>query len=219
MRVSNVCIDDFFDLPEEVIKISDSVTYDGSSYGISPGLRSEPLESKFPLLCKYVTMRVLSEYYDLSKKIEVGCNTTTHFNKIPYSCGDGIIHTDDNTITTIVYLNKNPVPNSGTSVYKRKKIITDFTAQTLRIEIFKDDKQTEEWKRLRDEYNSNYDEIMRVNGSYNSALIFNGYVPHKMDLDTEQEGERLTLIQFIYDITAPESTNEKFEIIRPKYDL
>ena len=218
MKVPSICIEDFFDLPEEVLKISDSINYDRSSYGISPGLRSEPLENKFPLLCKYVTIKVLAQYYDLSKQIDIG-ETRTHFNKVPYSAGDGIIHTDDNTITAIVYLNKNPVPNSGTSIYKRKNLITDFSAQDLRVEIFKDDKQTEEWKKLRDDYNSKYNEVMRVNGSYNSAISFNGYIPHKMNLDTEQEGERLTLIQFIHDVTAPESPDERFEVLRGRYYL
>lgn len=220
MRVPSLCIENFFDVPEEVIQISNEIDYAKNTYGISPGLRSDVLEDKYPLLCKYITFKVLSQYYDLQRPINID-RTNTHFNKVPYKSGDGIIHTDNNTITVIIYLNKTPLPNSGTSVYKRKtNIITDYSAQSNRVNHFETDTPTQQWIEERDKWNSNFEEVMRVSGGYNTAIAFNGYLPHKMNLEESDEaGERLTLIQFIHEVVAPESPDERFELIRGMNNL
>lgn len=206
-------INNFFDVPEDIVEISKSVTYGKNKYGLSPGFRSEPLEEKFPTLCKFITFKVLAQYYDLTSPINVS-KTETHFMRVPYSSGEGITHSDDSTITAIAYLNAD-VSGCGTSIYKRKRFITDRSAQDMRAKHFETDIETNDWVAARDSYNSNYQEIMKVNGDFNSAVVFNGFLPHRMNIDSvDKEGERLTIIQFIEGITAPESPEERFEIAR-----
>ena len=206
-------INNFFDVPDDIIEISKNVTYGKNVYGLSPGLRSEPLEEKFPELCKFISFKVLAQYYDLTSPINVA-KTETHFMRVPYSSGEGITHSDNATITAIAYLNKD-TSGCGTSIYKRKKFITDRSAQDRRAAHFEKDIETDDWVTTRDNYNSQYEEVMKVNGDYNSAIVFNGFLPHRMNIDsTDKEGERLTIIQFMEGVTAPESPEERFEIAR-----
>lgn len=218
---STTFIQDFFDFPEDVVGISNQVEWHKGKYGYSPGVRSNPLEESFPVLCKYITARILSQYYDLNE-INYGLNTFTHFNLVPVKHGTGITHRDDTTLTCIIFLSKNQT-GCGTQILKRNQFIIPHEGeiQDQRKEHFKTDEQTSEWIKNRDYYNSHFTELARVNSVFNSAIVFDGHDNHSMFIgeNVAAEQDRLTLIQFIDKTIVPDGPALRFSKSRVKFGI
>ena len=198
MRIPTTIINDMFRYPDEIVKMSESDKIEWGKQGVHPGLRSQALHEVYPEIVDFILSTIFSQYYDsqyVLENIRVG-DVSSHFQRIDTSENDGIIHGDNNDITSIIYLSKDV--NCGTSVYKQKNnFIEQKHVQDSRVGVFENGGFDAKWDNARIEHNSKYDKVISCSGNYNDMLVFNGYHPHKMDMDREVGGERLTLITFI----------------------
>ena len=216
MSFNSTCIENFFDYAEEVVSYAEKIEFHKLKHSVSPGYRTDPLEKINPILCKYITCRVLSQFYDLDRIGNIEFETGTHFNSVPTESGMGITHTDKSTLTCIIFLSKN-INNAGTKILKRNNFIipNELEIQESRKKHFETDIETEEWKQNRDYLNSHYTEIMRVNSVFNTAIVFDGHNNHCMHMDYAGTNEnRLTLIQFIDNTKLPDTPLLRFDKIK-----
>lgn len=204
MEIPTTIIHDVFDNPEQVVELSKQFDYyKDQQY---PGLRTNNLVDIFSIhfihdLFHKVFASFLTE--DQLQKVSAD-NVHVNFQRIPLSIGDGIIHEDENDITSIFYLSDDII-DCGTSIHERCDIGYEHSdelrmAQDSRLKHHDSfDKPTEEWNNIRNKHNSKYPESIRSFGTYNSAITFNGWRPHKQNSNlvlNDPNKERLSLICF-----------------------
>jgi len=197
--------DNFFSDPDSIVKISKEYSYNIDTHNY-PGVRSKPLEEINPKLYVHILQKIFLLFHDqipLNFKAEVG------FQKIkPFVEGDkwhrknlGWIHTDNCLFGGVIYLDKNPDKDAGTSVYKS---IDGFDVQTkesidakqlLYSGKLTDDRQYyESYDRVRNQY----EETLRIPNLYNRLVLIPGDQPHAMT--TAGDKERNILVFFCNDI-------------------
>ncbi len=117
-------IDDFLKYPDYVRELALNCEYNEPGYNLYPGSVSKNIILNIDKdLNRWITEKISLLFYGLTI-----INITCDFHKIlPYKEHDhirnkGLIHKDIGTnITAVVYLNKDPSINSGTSFYKTIK--------------------------------------------------------------------------------------------------
>jgi hypothetical protein len=197
--------DNFFSDPDSIVKISKECSYniDTPNY---PGVRSNVLEEINPKLYVYILQKIFLLFHDkipLNFKAEVG------FQKIkPFVEGDkwhrknlGWIHTDNCLFGGVIYLDKNPDKDAGTSIYKS---IDGFDVQTKESidakQLFYSGKLTDDrqYYESYDRVRNQYEETLRIPNLYNRLVLIPGDQPHAMT--TTGDKERNTLVFFCNDI-------------------
>ena len=134
-------VDNFFDSPDKVLKLVDSLKFTQSK-GFHPGKRTKSLH-----LLKYdfyhsVICKVLSLFYDLKSNNIRYEDSSMHFEKIkPFNkkqlnhiLNKGLVHQDDGVLLAgVIYLDKKPNLNSGTSIYMKTRIFWDICQRPCRL--------------------------------------------------------------------------------------
>ena len=118
-------VDNFFEDPDAIVKEAKTLKYFNPQTGNWPGTRTKNLHLELPKLHMYFTQKLNSIFFEENPDY---WNTTCHFQAIDplhedqyHKKNRGWIHTDDNTwFGGIVYLNKDPEPDTGTSIYSAK---------------------------------------------------------------------------------------------------
>jgi len=121
-----IVVEDFFNNPDNVVKISKSVDYYTPKKGENwPGFRSKNLLITHKNLFEFICKKVLSLYYDFHYDKVGYDNVEILFHKFNYKDEKdvkGIIHTDHKQLAGVIYLNKNiNDENTGTSIYDKNK--------------------------------------------------------------------------------------------------
>jgi len=192
-------VDDFFRDPDAIVEMAESLNYYNPNTGNWPGTRTKQLHIENPRFFMYFGAKLYSLFYDsVPEYWKLQC----HFQKIIPFCDEkyekknrGWIHQDhDCWFGGIVYLTKNPEPDTGTSVYKAKDGYDFQFENTLKMKesLYKstlvDDKQYEiEFDKMNDQY----EETVRINNVYNRLVIFNNLTYH--GVQTFGTTPRLTL--------------------------
>jgi len=214
-------LDNFFDNPDKIRDYALSLEYEKNPLGHWPGERSKQLHKINQPLFDEICRRVMSMYFDLDQLTsEIRWEADLTFQKIDKSYTSGWVHTDGNTvITAIVYLNKNPKINSGTSIYKLKDDV--LIPKTTEFTKYKHDSykgvidindNTVKNKRL--ENNNQYVEVVKVHNEYNRILAFYGGLEHSAQdfFGNEDEEPRLTLIMFFYSLHVNRSPVDRVHL-------
>jgi hypothetical protein len=207
----NICVDNFFNNPEEIVKYANSLEY--SPHLKSPGIKSEPLHTVDSDFFTFVNFKILSVIYPHQYR-NLEFNASTYFVKVPPNFpSDGWVHDDAAEgfgMTSIVYLSKNL--DAGTCIYKKK---TTWKQSKIDQQIKHDhfanfhknilNKDIEKYKK---ENNSFYEETIRYKSVYNRLISFDASSLHAAVpyIDKHSKEDRLTLISFFTDIrhsTAP----------------
>lgn len=213
-----VIYDDFFENPDLVVDLANSLNYEMGD-GSWPGIRTEQLgeieELKF--FADSVTDKILRMFYPDKQYSYVA---KLMFQKIKGMHEDqfhiknrGWIHKDHSrSIGGIIYLNKDPEEQTGTSLYKNKQLIFPHNKET--------DSCKKRWytgKHVSDEeYSSlfysnptNFEETLNVKNVYNRLLMFGGNQYHGAQTYGSIDSIRLTLpffITFVNHLTYPSPT-------------
>ena len=197
--IPTTVVDDFFDNPEYIRDYALSLEYVKDLEYTWPGKRTKQLYEIDPALFEFVINRALSLYYrpgiDYTEWRAKCC-----FQLVDKSYGNGWIHKDKETITGIVYLNKDANPSAGTTIYERKTghslLNNDKKQQFFKGEI--DPKTAEIY---RQENNDQFEETVTIKNKFNRLIMFDSALYHGAndfaDINNQQEGDRLTLIFFI----------------------
>lgn len=123
-----VVVDNFFDDPDIIRDYALSLPRGPSRQAKWPGIRTPPIHEIDQQLALGLVLKQLSCFFDLARQNITWKYSNIYFHEIP-STGDptdlmnqGWLHQDNNIdFASVVYLNKEPDLNSGTSIYKIKK--------------------------------------------------------------------------------------------------
>ena len=200
MLFPTLCVDGFFQNPDQVVSIAKQCPMERTSY--RPGTRSPCLSQVNVDFYNYVNTKILKLFYPGK---DFSYSASTHFQSTfpDENTVDGWVHQDANyMLTAIIYLNH---CNVGTSIFTRKdEFKLPVFAGDVKHNYFKnyesiDRPERERIKKIKEEVNSQYDESISIQGKYNRFMCFDGNSYH-----TTQQGicneERLILISFIRDV-------------------
>ena len=201
-------IDNFFEDPDQIVENAKKLkTY--NSPGNWPGSRTKMLHIANHRLFEYFCNRI---YKIFSDDIPEYYNMQTQFQFISPLADEqwdkrnrGWIHQDlDTWFGGIVYLNKNPEPNTGTTIYRPKY---GFTRQTNKELNHKEALYRNEELDL-DEYNKAWDimydqyiETVKIENVYNRFVLFPAYAHHGVETYGHKQ-ERITLNFFGREMTG-----------------
>jgi hypothetical protein len=193
-------IDDFFENPNMVLDLANSLTYEKDKQGRWPGKRSELLHIVAPDFFHDFCGKMFAVYYNVHDT-NIQWNVRMNFQKIDNSYKEGWVHQDSESIlTAMVYLNKNSNYKSGTSIMA-KKILSPTIPDTQNKLAFLD-QEAKEIIELREAANSQYEECVAMRNKYNRFVAFPAHLFHKAQ-DFDNLEERLTLIAFVQELYAP----------------
>lgn len=187
------CIDDFYENPDEIRELALSANYLKSD-GIRPGLTSEPLHETHPELFNHFCKKLFSIFYDIENtKMEWLLLTFFQYTEcldpdplspknIPWIHDDGL-----DLAAGVIYLNKNPKENSGTSIYNLKKGRSwkEFTSKCdkvkdqPRFKFFRNGiyDEKEYSNRLKENYEI-FEETVRFENRYNRLVCYDSNEYH-----------------------------------------
>jgi len=199
MLFPTLCVDNFFNNPDQVIDVAKQCPMERTSY--RPGTRSPCLSQINFDFYNYVNTKLLRVFYPAK---DFSYIASTHFQSTfpDQNILDGWVHQDDDYMfTAIVYLNH---CNIGTSIFtKKNEFIIPEAAGDIKHNYFKnyesiDRPERIEVEKVREDVNSQFDESITVKGRYNRMMCFDGNSYHTIQ-DGVCDEERLILISFIKD--------------------
>lgn len=204
-----ICIDNFFDDPDSIRDYALTLDYEPCPEGTFPGLRSQPVHLLNMKLLTMLCKRLFSTYYDL-KQTPVQWEITSYFQKIYPMPGTakfkntGWIHADTNTVLAgLIYLNKTPNLDSGTSIYTMKEDKFHIEKSKLKHAFFKGESvDPDAYDREIEENNSAFSENARFNNVYNRLIAYDGELYHGANNFDSGEEFRLTQVFFIKNVLA-----------------
>ena len=201
--IPTIIYDDFFEDPDKIVEYANTLDYPVNA-GNYPGKRSLPLHEINPELYSYITNRIVRIFYPDSESCQY--ESLMGFQKISAQHDDmyhiknrGWIHRDDGyEFGGVIYLNKYPEKDTGTSIYEPKKLENLFYnsySDEIRNKFYGGVEVTD------DEYEigftsteDNWKETVKVENVYNRLFAFNRRFWH--GVKTFGSNERLTLIFF-----------------------
>ena len=202
-------VDNFFDDPDAIVEIANNLKFFNPQTGNWPGTRTKNLHVEEPRLHMYFTQKLNSIFFEDNPDY---WNTQAHFQLInpidpdnQYSKKNrGWIHIDDNSwYGGIVYLNKDPEPDTGTSVYKPKYGHMHQYEEELqmKMKLYRNESiSEEEYEKAFDAMADQYVETVTVENVYNRLVLFNNKTHH--GVKTFGTKPRLTLNFFGIDFSG-----------------
>tara|TARA_B100000700_G_scaffold170147_1_gene187904 strand:+ start:195 stop:881 length:687 start_codon:yes stop_codon:yes gene_type:complete len=211
MRFPTVCYDGFYKDPDSVVDFALSLDY-YSDVGRYPGCRTKCLSTIDNEFARTSLHKFLSMYDDFDEPDividgETSFHKTWRFSKHQDSlANDGWIHKDGALVAAVVYLSKDPDPNSGTSIFKRRlgeelPPIPEVSYEVLGDKKAVDVNSIKEYERTLIENNKSYNVQMEVKNAYNRIICYDGNQNHApSNFWRDDEEFRLTQVFFIDDI-------------------
>lgn len=189
-------VDDFLDQPREWRDFALNCEYEDSD-GRWPGSRSAPLDRLNPTMSDRFMFKFLSLFYDTTA-LKAHWEVLGGFQRIPSGSGQGWVHRDNYLITAIVYLNPDPDPESGTTLYvPRPGVIWDMKHLDKKRSHHLGLLSTKDAEPFRQDHNSQFTESVVVKNRYNRLLAFPGNMHHGANVLDSNGDDRLTLVMFI----------------------
>ncbi len=201
-------VDDFFEDPDAIVKMANELKYYPPDTGNWPGMRTKQLHVVEERFFQYFGEKVMLLFHDNTPEY---WKMQTHFQKIlPFhedqydTFNRGWVHQDlDTYFGGIVYLTKDPDPDTGTSIFKTT---TGFAMQYASELKFKERKykgeevDREEYCKAYDTAHEQYKESVKIENVYNRFVMFNNKTHH--GVQTFGTKERLTLNFFGMEVTG-----------------
>jgi len=215
MIFPSICMDGFFNNPEEIVNYANTLEYTPDGY--SPGFRTQPLhEINFDFFNNICLKQLALLFPNNSGDLMFGARC--RFQRVPanHKFTDWI-HTDDpSVLTTIIYLTNGC--SAGTNIYKtslfKKEIATkvkyDYYKQMINNKLSKN--KMEELKKVHKEHFEAYEETISFKGIYNRFIAFDASSLHgAQSYVSNKSKDRLTLITF-FDYINNKNLTLKFPI-------
>jgi hypothetical protein len=196
MLFPSLCVDGFFQNPDDIVKYANTLTYQPAKSGKWPGVRSEALHRINPGLHRTIGRKMVTLLYPNNVEQILYNEGLLYFHKVPNDfVNEGWVHADDADLTIIIYLSRHK--NCGTSIYELNRETIDYSIADKRLEIFKT-KNFKKEKSFVKENNKSYEETISFKSRYNRAVMFDSYHHHGAPsyTETDVKEDRLTLIGF-----------------------
>ena len=179
-------IDDFFPNPDLIVDFAlqqEYFDYDDTSW---PGKRTRGIQELDSVLFNYIGNRLLSHFYvgnTPSWCMDIKFQLTEPFVEDQYHPKNrGWIHSDDTTIFGgVIFLNKTPEEDTGTSLYRAKKGYYEIFPDTTSVKekfYSGDEVSDEEYSNAFYKLHDQFEETVTVKNVYNRALLFNSLTLH-----------------------------------------
>jgi hypothetical protein len=193
------CVDNFFDNPDEVRKLALSLDFN-TKEGRYPGVRTQELHEVAPDYFHYFCRKLFGLFYNIDE-VELSWVVKTCFQMIEPFKEDGTnfgwVHKDQsNLFAGIIYLTPDADLNSGTSIFKPKKLGFDPINTDQKIKLYTDHVVTEEIKKSLKESNDRYVETVDFKNIYNRFVCWGGNEFHAANSFYTGNEPRLTQVFF-----------------------
>tara|TARA_B100000902_G_scaffold308993_1_gene298309 strand:+ start:235 stop:897 length:663 start_codon:yes stop_codon:yes gene_type:complete len=202
----SVIYDDFFENPDLVVDLANSLDYEMGD-GAWPGKRTEEIARIKGLksFADSVTDKVLRLFYPDKQYSYVA---KLVFQKVEGMHEDqfhvknrGWIHKDSGrVIGGIIYLDKDPEEETGTSLYKNRQLTFPHSPEEdscKRRWYTGKDVSDEEYHNLFYSNPTHFEETVKVKNVYNRLFMFNGNEYHGVQTYGSRDRTRLTLAFFV----------------------
>ena len=203
--------DDFFEDPDSIVKIARECIYSEDNFHNYPGVRSKSLEEINPKLYVHIFQKIFLLLHD-QLPLRFESNLKVGFHKIkPFVEGDkwdkknrGWVHKDGCLFGGVIYLDKNPDKDAGTSIYKSKDGFDVQTQENIDAkELFYSGQLIDDghYYNAYDRVRNQYEETLKIPNVYNRLVLIPNDQPHAMT--TIGDKERNTLVFFCFGGLAP----------------
>ena len=193
-------IDDFFDDPDSVVSLSETMEFSLKNPQW-PGVRTQDLRKHAPNVKDMFVKHICDNYprlnpFELNRDFRSGFQKITSFSKDQYDLKNkGWAHRDTNTLWAgILYLNKNPEPDTGTSAYRVKRGFSHQFADEINIKEMQyrsENVDDAEYDKAYDAMRNQFEETVSIANVYNRFVLFNNVTHH--GVQTFGTKPRLTL--------------------------
>jgi len=205
-RFPTICIDNFYENPDEVRDFALSLDYTKCENGQAPGERTKCLSLLNRNLWEQFCKKLFSIFYD-TNYCRLDWNVYSSFQKIyPYSTDKnsikniGWVHKDKiNILAGIIYLTPNIEKESGTSIYRQNSFFNQDSYLKYKHNFFKGNIIPNYDDKLK-EHNSHFEETARFNNIYNRLVAYDGEEYHAASSYYSSSQPRLTQVFFVNNI-------------------
>lgn len=214
-------VDDFFDDPIEVKNFAESVEYNVPGETNHPGVVSKNKISDLHLqMANWIQNKVMRIFYH--PESDLGWNIDMEFQKIsPYNFDNqfhilnrGIPHIDSTAnvifLAGLIYLNENPSPDTGTSIFCKKKGCQFYMVPEELIQLsrkYHSISDSTEFVCAAEKHLSMFDETVRIQAKFNRLVIYSADDYHAQTTYGVKGGpDRLTLRFFISNIACDDQS-------------
>ena len=174
-------INDFYDNPDAIRQFALAQKYKfrheetGLDY-VYPGCRTQDLHALDPSLQATVLKKLVSVFH-LAEHDAMRWAISSSFQSVSEIYGQGVIHTDTNTIFAgVLYLSPNAPLDAGTSIYRKN---ASFSQEKYQQACDANDARFKKGDIVMDtSFHSMFDEVIRVNNVYNTLILFEGDMHH-----------------------------------------
>ena len=192
-------VDDFFEDPDGIVEMAESMKYYTPNTGNWPGTRTKNLHIEDKRFFNYFGQKLHLLFYETAPEYwKLQC----HFQLIDPFCEDkyskknrGWIHKDiDTWFGGIVYLQKDPEPDTGTSAYRVKRGFSHQFADEINIKEMQyrsENVDDAEYDKAYDAMRNQFEETVSIANVYNRFVLFNNVTHH--GVQTFGTKPRLTL--------------------------
>ena len=192
-------VDDFFEDPDGIVEMAESMKYYTPNTGNWPGTRTKNLHIEDKRFFNYFGQKLHLLFYETAPEY---WNLQCHFQLIDPFCEDkysnknrGWIHKDiDTWFGGIVYLQKDPEPDTGTSAYRVKRGFSHQFADEINIKEMQyrsENVDDAEYDKAYDAMRNQFEETVSIANVYNRFVLFNNVTHH--GVQTFGTKPRLTL--------------------------
>ena len=169
---------------------------------VYPGCRTKDLSYLDTLLFEKICKKLVTVFHN-AEHDTMRWLITTSFQSVSAEYGQGVIHTDHNTIfAAVLYLTPDAPLNSGTSLFKPNKTFDESKYQQALLD---NDARFKAGEIVMDaSYHHMFDEIVRVNNMYNTLILYEGRHYHAANqfFGQDMTDSRLAQVFFVSKIDA-----------------
>lgn len=212
-------LENFYEDPDAVRTFALSQKYKfrhqtkGAEY-VFPGCRSKDLSTINKPLFEKVSKKIISLFHN-GEHDYMNWAIATSFQSVSAEYGEGVIHTDQNTVfAAVLYLTPNAPLEAGTSLFKpNAKFNKDKYEQCLKD----NDQRFDQGDIIMDtSYHEMFDEVVRVNNVYNTLILYEGRHYHAANqfFGKTLKDSRLAQVFFVSKIDAQQYSS--FPVWRSK---
>ena len=203
-------VDGFFDEPDKIVDFAMEQEFYASDDGRWPGKRSKQLWELDRTLYDWTCVKIMSLFHPeipRNWEFEIAFQLITPYSKHQYDPKNrGWIHVDKGMTSFggIIYLNKNPEKDTGTSIYSQKKGWSSqiYSALSVKERFYTGQEVSdEEYEQAWHLVNSQYEETMEVKNVYNRMMLFNCNTFHGVKTFGKNQ-DRLTISFFCREAAA-----------------
>tara|TARA_A100001011_G_scaffold35971_1_gene34258 strand:- start:317 stop:964 length:648 start_codon:yes stop_codon:yes gene_type:complete len=199
-RFPALCVDNFYQRPDEVVNFAKQQSFKKSKYGNFPGKRTLAIHTLNKNIFNYTCAKLFSMFYDFDKE-NLDWNVVTNFDLIEQDIkedGLGWIHQDDNKfiLAGLIYLNKDWQNSAGTSLYHKVNNYDDQLS-SFKKDYFLGTINRNDYLKAKDKHNSSFVETASFKPVYNRMICFDSSSFHSIGDINNLKTDRLVQVFFV----------------------